>query len=304
MQILTTIAKRWRWSLGLTFLISIAAYAGLVSRIHTFSDGDILTADQMNAEFDNVVDGVNSITDDNIASGAAINPVKISSNIAGSGLTRNTSTGQLTPTVDGTTIEVGGSGLKVKSGGIGTTQIADAVAGSGLAKNGSAIDVQVDGSTLEINSDTLRVKDGGITQAKRAALGQQISSSSGTFTTTSSSYVDVTNLSVTITTTGRPVVLAFVADGSSDCIIGMRNSSSAVATGALKIKDASGDISSYVLSSGISASSSTTMGWPCSMIHHIFVPSAGSHTYTVQAKITSGSTSVRVENTKLVAYEL
>ena len=36
------------------------------------------------------------------------------------------------------------------------------VAGAGLVKNGSTLDVQVDGTTLEINSDTLRIKNAGV----------------------------------------------------------------------------------------------------------------------------------------------
>lgn len=48
------------------------------------------------------------------------------------------------------------------------TQVAAAVtilAGNGLSKNGSALDVNVDNASIEINSDTLRVKASGITDA-------------------------------------------------------------------------------------------------------------------------------------------
>lgn len=85
----------------------------------------------------------------------------------------------------------------------------------------------VDNSSIEIVSNTLQVKalgisnamlqansittakilDANVTRAKLASVGQQISSSSGLFTTSSASLVDVTNLSITITTTGRPVML-------------------------------------------------------------------------------------------------
>ena len=68
------------------FLISAT-----VSRIKVWNDGEILTASQLNAEFSNIVSGVNNITNDNISASAAISPSKIDSSIAGSGLDVNPS---------------------------------------------------------------------------------------------------------------------------------------------------------------------------------------------------------------------
>jgi hypothetical protein len=48
-----------------------------------------------------------------------------------------------------------------------------------------------------------------------AARGVAISDSSGNFNTTSTSNVDITNNSVTITTSGRPVFVGIVPDGST-----------------------------------------------------------------------------------------
>lgn len=303
MQILTTIAKRWKLTLGGLALVSLVAYADTISRIHTFSDGDILTAEHLNTEFDNVVDGVNSITNDNISSSAAISPAKISSAIAGSGITRNATTGQLTPTTDGTSITVGGSGLEVVP----------------------------DDSTLELDSGGLRVKDDGITtaklddlavttgkindlavtQAKRAALGQQISSSSGIFSTTSLSYSDVTNLSVTITTTGRPVYIGLVSDGSggtNGCAL-KAIGSGGQGTADFRIKQDATEIaqaSLQVTATGSATETAAINVVPCSSLSHIYVPSAGTYVYTVQAKINSGVApdAAGVSFAKLVAYEL
>src|SRR6188768_2211676 len=99
-------------------LLSLTASAAVVSRVTTFTDGSVLFASDLNAEFNNLVDGVNNINNDNIIAGAAIAPSKISSSIAGSGLSRDGSSGVLTVNVDGSTIEIGGSGLQVKDGGI------------------------------------------------------------------------------------------------------------------------------------------------------------------------------------------
>lgn len=77
--------------------------------------------------------------------------------------------------------------------------------------------VGVDNSTLEVSSNTLRVKALGITSSQianntitrtqEAPVGQQISSSCGTFNTSSGTPQTVTNLSVTITTSGRPIAI-------------------------------------------------------------------------------------------------
>lgn len=66
------------------------------------------------------------------------------------------------------------------------------------------------------NVTTSKIADAAITQAKLAATNTAISSSnSGSFSTSSSSLTDVTNLSVTITTLGRPVQIELVPDSTS-----------------------------------------------------------------------------------------
>lgn len=106
-------------------LIPVVAYAATVSRVTTFSDGSILTAAQLNAEFDNVVDNMNALTNDNISTSAAISPAKISSAIKGSSITRNASTGALSVNVDDSSIEISSDALQLKDAGIATAKIAD-----------------------------------------------------------------------------------------------------------------------------------------------------------------------------------
>jgi hypothetical protein len=110
--------------LGL-LLFTVVATAATISRVKTFSDGEILTAADLNAEFDNVVDGVNSITNDNIASNAAISPAKISSAIKGSGLTRNSTSGALSVNVDNVGVEISGDNIQLKDLGVTTAKIND-----------------------------------------------------------------------------------------------------------------------------------------------------------------------------------
>lgn len=113
-------------ALILSLVLSLtSANAALVSRIYNFTDGQILTATQLNSEFNNLVDGVNGINDANVVSGANISPLKISSVIKGAALNRNGSTGELSVKVDNVGIEVSGDQLQLKAGGITAASIAD-----------------------------------------------------------------------------------------------------------------------------------------------------------------------------------
>lgn len=58
-----------------------------------------------------------------------------------------------------------------------------------------------------------KMADGFVTQAKRAALGQQVSSSCGSYSRSLATFGNVTNLSVSITTTGRPVFVGMIPAG-------------------------------------------------------------------------------------------
>ena len=73
--------------------------------------------------------------------------------------------------LNGSTLNLGSSGVKVADQGITETQLHTSVAGAGLAGgNGTALSVGVDDSTVEISSDAVRVKDAGITMAKLANI--------------------------------------------------------------------------------------------------------------------------------------
>jgi len=73
---------------------------------------------------------------------------------------------------NGSTLDVGASGVKVADAGITATQIASSVAGAGLSGGaGTALAVNVDDSSLEIATDTLRVKALGVTNGMLANDG-------------------------------------------------------------------------------------------------------------------------------------
>lgn len=134
----------------------------------------------------------------------------------------------------------------------------------------------------------------------QAPVGQQVSASCGLFSTTSATNVDITNLSVTITTSGRPVVICFVQAQpatSSAITVSVPNNAGDIALlrGATIIYD---QIIELVGSSAL-----TQIDLPLSIIHHIDVVGAGTYTYKAQAAVSGGGT-IEVDNATLFAYEL
>jgi hypothetical protein len=143
----------------------------------------------------------------------------------------------------------------------------------------------------------------GITRANLAVVGQQASSSSGFFSTSSTTFVNVTNLSVTLTTTGRPVMLMFQPDGS-------------VNSASLGFVGTYGSTVSFQLLRDGTAINTSSFNWydgAVSTIVNFYVPpgglnyldtgaSSGSHTYQLQVKTTSNTANAIW--IVMVAYEL
>lgn len=146
----------------------------------------------------------------------------------------------------------------------------------------------------------------GIPKTALVPVGQQISSSCGNAISTSSSYADVTNLSVTITTTGRPVFIGLISDASGNSSnIGISTVTNAdVISGQWAILRAASIISECnVFLNATPSSSILNSRVPSSSVHTIDVPAAGTYTYKIQQKIVSGGF-VGVLYSKLIAYEL
>ena len=135
------------------------------------------------------------------------------------------------------------------------------------------------------------------------AVGQQVSSSTGLFNTSSASYVDVTNATVTITTTGRPVILMLLPDGASPSSIG--GSTTAGTSGGFKFSfnRAGATIAEYAMSSAFSSTTGEQIDVPSSSMWYLDAVAAGTYVYKVQAALISGAISY-VKNAKLYAFEL
>jgi len=147
---------------------------------------------------------------------------------------------------------------------------------------------------------TAKIANQAVTQVKLAARstgttvgagGVGISNSSATFSTASSSPTAITNLSVTITTTGRPIFVGLVAATSGQSAITVSGTPFA---GAVYLFNGASQIANYGINPEVSI--------PTSSIYTIDTPSAGTYTYSAKASISG--TSISVFNTRLVAYEL
>lgn len=144
----------------------------------------------------------------------------------------------------------------------------------------------------------------GITRSQLASLGQQVSSSSGSFTTTSATYVDVTNLTVTITTSGRPVLVALESDGTAaDGPTAINNTGSPATVGLQIIRDST-VISIQGYGIGAAGSTATFAYAGYGNVFHVDPVAAGTYVYKVQAKKIATGSSISVNNAKLIAFEL
>lgn len=161
--------------------------------------------------------------------------------------------------------------------------------------NGAVTNVQIANQTVIQSNLALRP-----TGTTVSAGGIGLSNSCGVSTVSSTTPVPITNLSVTITTTGRPVELRLIDDGSgSTSGISFTNSNQSI-FGAFF----SG--ASQLTTIGFaSANSNATNGLilPASSYNHLDFPTAGTYTYSF-AMYSSAGTGFSCNFAKLVAYEI
>jgi len=190
----------------------------------------------------------------------------------------------------------------IQTGGVATANLATGcVTAAKLAS--SAVE------TAKINDSavtTAKINANAVTRAKLESVGQQASSSSGSFSMSSSTYADVTNLSVSITVTGRPVMLMLCAsDATAAAYLAVSVNNGTTAIGYMQFLRGSTEVGHYQF--GLSS--------PTSGQHFSYHPlggfcaidtgaSAGTYTYKVQIRRDANSNSAYAQNVKLVAYEL
>ena len=145
------------------------------------------------------------------------------------------------------------------------------------------------GSYAPSSVTTNDINNGAITKPKLASANYQISSGSGFTAITSTSFVTVTNQSVTITTNGRPVLLMVTSEGQTS------NSTNFAATIDSEwgfFRDSTQLSECQILNSKTGVTS------------HLDTPTAGTYTYTIKARHTTGAGAVGMDFIRLLALEL
>ena len=153
---------------------------------------------------------------------------------------------------------------------------------------------------------TTNIADGTITLTKLAPRptgtnvgvgGLAISGSCGqAFNVNSNDFVDVSNLAVTLATTGRPVFVGLIADGSTNsAYLEASTAGGGAIFFAAIVRDSTNTVA---ISQGRGYS---TYRAPPGVVYTVDTPSFGSHTYKVQAYAGNQG---NVSNVRLIAYEL
>ena len=149
----------------------------------------------------------------------------------------------------------------------------------------------------------------GIARTNLASVGQQISASSGDYFGSPSSYTQVPNLSVTITTTGRPVMIMLQPDSTNTgAAIQLAPISGSVTDllGEFQFKRNTTAVSTSILYTQGASSANLGISVPPGNLNFLDTPSAGTYTYALYCQTGSGfgAATIYVSNCVLVAYEL
>lgn len=175
---------------------------------------------------------------------------------------------------------------------------------------------QNDFAELQCNGSSWRVIGYGPNLAFNARLrptsttadlgGFGISASCGDALTTGSVFTDVSNLSVTLTTSGKPVRIYLVPDASGNLSTIHTSSGSSQAHADFKILRDSTEVGRHRLYGGFGGATSASLYQPVGSVNAVDVVSAGTFTYKLQFQNGSSagtSNQTRVQYAKLVAEE-
>lgn len=168
--------------------------------------------------------------------------------------------------------------------------IASGITGSNIAAN-----TITETNMAPLSIGTPELIDGSVTQPKRAALGLAVGAGvSGTFTLSNGAQADITGLSATLTTTGRPVQINLQPFAGSAGDIGVASGTAFF----YLFRDAT-QIAVFRISSGAGVGINIPPG---AIFYTDTGASAASHTYKFQGNY-AGSSAV-IENSNILVYEL
>ncbi len=162
----------------------------------------------------------------------------------------------------------------------------------------------VDAAAIEANAvTTVKINDAAVTNAKLSTLNYIISSSSGAFSSTSSSLVDITNLSATITTTGRPVRLALIGVGDTSSYLYVQALTGVNAIAKFQWYRDSTPLGLDIIQNTGAGLTGAYCSNPASTLQYFDTPAAGTYTYKLQGQVAGGDT-FQVNHASLIAYEV
>jgi hypothetical protein len=157
---------------------------------------------------------------------------------------------------------------------------------------------------------TAALKDETFLKADLPGVGHQVSTSSSNFSTANTSLTDVDNLTVTITTTGRPVFLTLISGDpdvpSTAGLLGPSDNSGATVAQEIVIDRGGATIASFDLNMDGGAGSPQNQLVPPGVIKYLDVVTAATYTYKIRTQVITGTGSpfANVAYVKLIAYEL
>lgn len=265
----------------------------------TYSDTNLLSASDLDAFLNSIETFFNTtkLTDNNFQSAGITASTKV---IDGTITTALIGAGQINAAAIADSNVTNGL---IADSAFTTAKIADATITGATIANGAITATVVADGTLTVT----QVAAANVTRAKLTSF-IQISDSCGSFSTTSSSMVNVTNLSCTLTTTGKPVFLCLVADGdtTNPSYIGAAATSLGAATMIYTItRDGSPLFTSSKLGPVLVGTSAITAYFPPCMIRVIDVVSAGTYTYQFQAASTDSlNITAHIVRARLIAWEM
>jgi len=296
------------------------------TRVKTWVSNEVLTASDLNGEFNNLLNNTipesiedystNVSTMQTTADPGGVGTESLATTLAGE-ITRlrykikqimNGAQWYSTPV--GSLSTGGITDSTLASNSVTTVKILDlAVTQPKLAVNavdtGNIVNSSVTTAKIaDLNVTTAKLAANNVTRAKLEAVGQQVSASSGSAATTSGTYAAVTNLAVTITTTGRPVVVCLIGvDSASSTLSATNNAGSEASMGVRIQRDGTTDVfetTVYIKATG--ATDVVGINSP-GCIFHIDVVGAGTYSYATQFRVVTGSAG-GINNCRMLAYEL
>lgn len=169
-----------------------------------------------------------------------------------------------------------------------------------------------DNSTVEVSANqvqlkalgvsTAKIAAGAVTRAKLASVGEQ-SSELVNFSTSSTSFVAVTDATVTLTNTaGRPNIISFQPAGSTAASIQVSRAGATVDAEISIYRDGAAH-RTWGIQIFDSVATSQILQLPGNMMI-VDQTSATTHTYAVYVRVLTGGATITITEFELVAYEL